>query len=228
MNHFRILNCLLTLSFLMTFNFGKAQSRSVLKDPTYQMYVNTLKTGSLLVELADRASIRAKLSEHNEQDKLRRFDIELNKEFNEIFNAFDKYYKFGKVYFYYKSEAHLLRQKKYSKMQWFNASRNQISSKDIDTTNYLLGSFGKMERLDSISVYDDQGKLIRKEPKTSFFAFVFRDSEHKIINKNYFLHVRSIFRTRTKVIRLLNAQLTRNYNTVLSLNSTNNPQPNEN
>jgi hypothetical protein len=222
-NRIRILNCFMILSFLMTFKLSQAQTKSVLKDSNYQMYVHTLKTGSLFVELSDRSSIRAKLVEHDEQDKLRRFDFELNKEFSEIFKAFDKYYKFGKVYFYYKSEAHLLRQKKYSKMQWFNTSRNSISSIDIDTMNYLLGSFGKMERLDSISIYDDNGKLIRKEPKTSFYGFVFRDAEHKIINKNYFLHVRSIFRTRTKVIRLLNAQLTNNYNTILSFNKTNNP-----
>lgn len=199
-----------------------AQTREILHDYHNQMYLHTLKTGCLLVELSDRATIREKLLTHNDTNKLRRFDFELDREFNEIFSAFKKHYAFGKVYFFYKSEAHLLKEKSFYKMRWFDNTRSAISSNEIDTSNFLIGTFGKMERMDSIHFYDSQGQLTRKEPKTSFDAFIFRDMGHSIIYKKYFLHVRTILRNRTKVIRVLNANLTRNYNTILSYKKNDN------
>jgi hypothetical protein len=214
-------------SFMYVQNLN-AQTREILHDYNYQMYLQTLKTGCLLVELSDRAGIREKLVTHGDTAKLRRFDFELNREFNEIFSAFHKYYSFGNVYFFLKSETHLLREKSFHKMRWFSSSRSPISSHEIDTSNFLIGTFGKMERMDSVAVYDRQGAFLRNEPKTSFQAFVFRDMSHKMIYKKYFLHVRTILRSRTKVIRVLNANLKRNYNTILSYRKNEKSNQNEN
>jgi hypothetical protein len=207
-------------------NHYLAQTNAVLADSSYQKYVHTLKTGCLLVELSDRAGIRAKLLQYNETDKLRRFDLALEKEFNEITSAFLKYYNFGKVYFYLKSESHLLKQKAYHKMRWLNTSRIAVNSNEIDTNNFLLGTFARMERADSLLVLDSKGKIVGKEAKMSFQAFVFRDMKNRIIVKSYFLHVRTIFRNKTKVIRILNANLTKNYNSILKLKTKTNRNEN--
>jgi hypothetical protein len=204
-----------------------AQTRGVINDEQYQQYLHTLKKGCLLVELSDRAGIRQKLVQHNESAKLRRFDFEMDQEMNEIFSAFQKHYNFGKVYFFLKSETHLLIEKSFDKMHWFDSKRTKISAREIDTTNFLIGAFDRMERKDSISIYDAQGKFIGKEPKRSFHAFVLRDKNHRIIYKDYFLHVRTILRNRMKVIRALNSKLTRNYNTILSFKQPNNQEPHE-
>lgn len=218
----------LTLIFLTNNTSTNAQTRSLLLDSTYQLFIHTLKTGCLLVELSDRAGIRAKLVQHDQTERLKRFDYEIDKEFNEIFSAFQKYYNFGAVYFYYKSESHFLKQRSFHKMRWFNSSRTAVASSEIDTTKFLLGTFGRMERADSLVNLDEKGKVVSKEAKLSFQAFVFRDMKERIIDKNYFLHVRTIFQNKTKVIRLLNSNLQRNYNSILKLKTKIKTLQNEN
>jgi hypothetical protein len=212
------------LGLVLMTKHATAQTRGIISDLQYQKYLHTLKKGCLLVELSDRAGIRQKLVQHNESAKLRRFDFEMDQEMNEIFSAFQKHYNFGKVYFFLKSETHLLREKSFDKMQWFDSKRSKISAREIDTTDFLIGAFDRMERKDSISIYDAQGKFIGKEPKRSFHAFVFRDMNYSIIYKDYFLHVRTILRNRIKVIRALNSKLTRNYNIILSFKQPNNQE----
>lgn len=196
---------------------SQAQTRRILADSTYQVHLLTLKTGCLFVRLSDRASIRAKLVEHNETDKLRRFDLELSKEFNEIISAFHKYYKFGKVYFFYRSETVHLKNAEFHKMTWLNTAGTKISSKEIDTSQYCIGEFGPMELRDSVSILDENGRFVKKEPKTSFQTFMLRDAQYRAMPKQYAFHVRTIFRTNTKVIRVFNARMERNYNSILKL-----------
>jgi hypothetical protein len=80
-----------------------------------------------------------------------------------------------------------------------------VDFSEIDLDNFLIGEFSKMERLDSVVVKDSRG--IRKEPKTSFQAFILRDKNLHIFHKSYGLHARTILRKRPKVIRIFNAQL---------------------
>jgi histone deacetylase complex regulatory component SIN3 len=89
-----------------------------------------------------------------------------------------------------------------------------------------LGTLARMERADSLIVLDSKGKIVVKEAKMSFQAFVFRDMKNRIIDKSYFLHVRTIFRNRPKVIRILNANLTKNYNAILKLKTKTNRNEN--
>ncbi len=194
-----------------------AQTRRALADSTYQVHLLTLKTGCLFVRLSDRASIRAKLVEHNETDKLRRFDLELSREFNEIISAFQKYYNFGKVYFFYRSETAFLKNSEFHKMTWLNSEGTKITSKEIDTSQYYIGEFGAMELQDSVSILDENGRFVKKEPKTSFQTFMLRDAQYRALPKQYAFHVRTILRTKTKVIRVFNARMERNYNSVLKL-----------
>lgn len=206
----------LIVTILPTFSYS--QTRDVLQDSVYQSYINTLKSGTLMICLSDRAGIRAKLVKYNDSERLRKFDIKLKQEFTEIINAFGNYYTFGKVFFFYRSEINLLKKKKFHEMRWLDKTGIQVVSTTIDTGRYLIGEFSQMERSDSIITRDAKGKIINKEPKLSFSAFVFRNSNFAIIGKWYAMHVRAILRNRTKIIRIMNARIIRNFSEIENMN----------
>jgi hypothetical protein len=209
---------------LLLLQFGvaplvKSQNGAQFADSLYQSYINTLKNEVLLVQLSDRASIRQKLVKYNETEKLQRFDQALKGEFKEIISGFNKYYSFGKVYFFLKSEAQLLKNGNFNKMTWINTTGDTLKAGSLFFKNYMIGEFSRMERRDSIYSRDANGKLLESEPKLSFHAFILRDAQFRIIDKKYYLHVRTILRNRSKVIKAFNKKLHKNLAEIKRINN---------
>lgn len=191
-------------------NSTQAQTPNYLSDSLYLSHFNTLKSGVLLVRLSDRAGIREKLVQHGEQEKLEKFDSRLSAEFKSVFQAFSKNYTFGRVYFFLRSETQLLGEGKYHEMLFYNVKGEKVTFETINTTDFLVGEFGKMNRT-------SRGALIKTSANEDFMgekgtisAFYMMDANFVTIPRSYYLHSRMIFRTKSKVIHQLNRRLERN------------------
>ncbi len=206
------LNRIVLLVFIQFFVLKQvnAQAPRYLNDPIYLTYFNTLRQGNLLVGLSDRAGIRAKLVQYGETEELRKFDAALHDEFDEIFQAFKKQYSFGAVYFYLKSEQNLLGTDKFSTMQFYDAQGQKVNPEQINGQLFLFGEFSRMERKTRGPLIVSKDEASKTNTKTSFSAFVIRDQENKIINKSYYLFVRTILRSKASTIKKLNKRLERN------------------
>lgn len=177
-------------------------------------YLHILKTGHLLIRLSDRATIREKLVRYNEAEQLKRFDALLAREHEEIISAFRNHYKFGQVLFFYRSETQALLDNQLGEITIINWNNEKIDSNNIQLKAFMIGEFSKMERKDSTTVKYANG-AIKKEPKTSFSAFVLRDRNMAILHKDVNLYVRTIFRKNKKVVALFNSKL----HTIIGLKS---------
>ncbi len=168
--------------------------------------LSILKNGYLLVRLSDRANIREKLMRYNEADHLKRFDALLAKEHSEIIEAFRKHYNFGQVLFFFRSQTQALLDGQWQNITFINTNNENVNPNTIQLKTFMIGEFSKMELKDSILVKQTNGEM-KKEPKTSFTAFVLRDRNMAILNKKVGLHVRTIFRKNKTVVRIFNNKL---------------------
>lgn len=195
---------------LLLWNNGFSQKPDYVSAPLYQHYYNMLRSGNLLVRLMDRATIREKLVKHGETDKLRLFDEHLAAEYKEIFHAFERHYKVGRVYFFLNSQEELLKQGKFSEMQFLDIHGQVVISDKINATNYLIGEFSRMIRVSNGPLIQPKNARNRKSVQNSFSAFVMRDKELNLIPKDYYLHVYTVIRTKKGSIKKLNKRLHRN------------------
>lgn len=207
-SHFRQFLLVLFSCFLV--NRAEAQSPSYLNESLYLEYFSTLKNGNLLIRLSDRATIREKLVKYGEDEKLKKFDAALQAEYAEIFSAFKKYYDFGKVYFFLRSETAFLTSDKLPEMQFFDVNGQKVNANEIDGKFYLIGEFSRMERRIRGPLIQSKEDLATRNFSTSFSAFVIRDKNLRLTQKSYYLFVRNILRSKAGMIKKFNNRLDRN------------------
>ncbi len=207
-SHFR--HFFLVLFSCCLVNRAGAQSPSYLNESLYLEYFSTLKNGNLLIRLSDRAAIREKLVKYGENEKLKKFDAALQAEYAEIFNAFKKHYDFGKVYFFLRSETAFLTSDKLPEMQFFDVNGQKVNANQIDVKSYLIGEFSRMERRTRGPLIQSKEDLEKGDFKTSFSAFVIRDKNSRLIQKSYYLFVRSFLGSKSASVKKLNKRLQRN------------------
>jgi hypothetical protein len=189
---------------------GFGQGPKYLQSNAYISYLETLKHGNLLVRLSDRASFRKKSLQYGEVETLKKFDASLQTEYNEIFNAFLANYKIGKVYFFLHSETDLLKAGKFSEMRFFDIHGQNVSHDEINTQKFLIAEFAKMEQKTRGPLFETKKVEEKESGKTTFSALVVREKDLTIIDKSFYLFVRTIFRSKSRVVKKLNKRLTRN------------------
>jgi hypothetical protein len=188
----------------------QAQKPGYLSDSLYLGYLNTLRSGVLLVRLSDRAGIREKLVQYDERERLAQFDRRLNAEFKSIFDAFARNYTFGRVYFFLKSETHLLREGKFKEIIFYNVKGEKVAFETINTKNFIIGEFGNMNRTSRGPLIKTSGTDDYSSSKGSISAFYMMDANFETIPRSYYLYSRVILRTKSRVIHQLNKRLERN------------------